>query len=247
MTFGCHVSRKRACLIGLGIGDAVGLARHSTGATSLAHLNALLAGPLAPPLHEQSKHSTSLRLDGACGPIQIGAWSHTTAQCLATAASLVDSKASDTRESMTRNMMMRLLQMWRTGRGACSPGHSSGIDEASIQALTIFERTGTKSNTSIHGCSTIAGGGSGALARVAAVVVFECQSATQAVAAAAENTRATHDVLAVSLVSHLCLTCVCLRSDLCVLMLYKTQYCSSSHSSSLVLSLPSRALSFAPF
>ena len=59
----------------------------------------------------------------------------------------------------------------------------------------MFERS-CKHIGAVYGCSTLSGASSGALPRVPAVVLFKCAHATSAIAAAADNVRATHDVLA---------------------------------------------------
>jgi ADP-ribosylglycohydrolase len=187
-------ARYRGCLLGLAIGDAVAVARGSLrDVRSLSDLNTVLGGAHG-ALNEQAKEGKGIQLEILSGlfDVAVGGWSHATASCVATAQSTLSCKALN-----TRDMMMRLLRMYRTGRGSCVPGHSAGIDEASVQALHMFERS-CKLSGEVYGCSSLLGAGSGALARVPAVVLFSCPHAEQAVAAAAENVRATHDVLATS-------------------------------------------------
>ena len=187
-------ARYRGCLLGLAIGDAVAVARGSLrDVRSLSDLNTVLGGAHG-ALNEQAKEGKGIQLEVLSGlfDVAVGGWSHATASCVATAQSTLSCKALN-----TRDMMMRLLRMYRTGRGSCVPGHSAGIDEASVQALHMFERS-CKLSGEVYGCSSLLGAGSGALARVPAVVLFSCPHAEQAVAAAAENVRATHDVLATS-------------------------------------------------
>ena len=187
-------ARYRGCLLGLAIGDAVAVARGSLrDVRSLSDLNTVLGGAHG-ALNEQAKEGKGIQLEILSGlfDVAVGGWSHATASCVATAQSTLSCKALN-----TRDMMMRLLRMYRTGRGSCVPGHSAGIDEASVQALHMFERS-CKLSGEVYGCSSLLGAGSGALARVPAVVLFSCLHAEQAVAAAAENVRATHDVLATS-------------------------------------------------
>ena len=187
--------RYRGCLMGLAIGDAIGVANGQNGgsgrAGSLNDLNAML-GDSHDPLHVQFQKGKRVQLVGggtACGMygIAVGGWSHLTASCLAAVQSILQTKGID-----TRDMMMRLLRLCRTGKGSCVPGHSAGIDKASSDALEMFERQGTHS-PALHGCSSRDAANSAALARVPPVVLYMCRSSAieAVVGAAAENTRAT--------------------------------------------------------
>jgi hypothetical protein len=187
--------RYRGCLMGLAIGDAIGVANGLRGgsgrARSLNDLNAILGGS-HDPLHIQFQKGKRVQLAGdgtACGMygIAVGCWSHLTASCLATVESILHTKGVD-----TRDMMTRLLRLCRTGKGSCVPGHSAGIDKASSDALEMFERQGTHSHA-LHGCSSPDAANSAALARVPPIVLYMCRSSAieAVVGAAAENTRAT--------------------------------------------------------
>ena len=146
------------------------------------------------------RHVTGMRsrqvmqVSEECGlyGIAVGGWSHATASCVATAESVLECEALD-----TRDMMMRLLRMYRTGRGTCLPGRSGGLDAASEMAFNMVERS-TKNTALLHGCSSPPAANSAALARVAPVVLFKWRtSASEAVSAAADtNARATHDLVA---------------------------------------------------
>jgi ADP-ribosylglycohydrolase len=184
--------RARGCLLGLAVGDAVAVARGSSRPATLAELNAHLGGEHG-PLDAQVKHGKGVQLAELCGlyDIAIGGWSHATASCLATAQSVEHCKALD-----TCDLMMRLLKMFRTGRGTCLPGFSGGVDKASVEAFEIFERTSNHQSGAVYGCSSLHGVSSGALARVPPVVLFKCTDPTEAIQAVAQNTRATHDVVA---------------------------------------------------
>lgn len=186
--------RYHGCLIGLAIGDAIGIANGQDGgsgrASSLHQLNTILGGS-HDPLHDQFKKGKRVQVAGsaACGlyGIAVGGWSHLTASCLATVESVLHKKGLD-----TRDMMMRLLRLYRTGQGSCVPGHSAGIDTASELALDMFERQ-CKHSPALHGCSSPDAANSAALARVPSVVLLMCRSSAidGVAAAAADNTRAT--------------------------------------------------------
>jgi ADP-ribosyl-[dinitrogen reductase] hydrolase len=184
--------RFKGCMLGLAIGDAVAVARGSFRPSSLAELNALLGGRHG-SLDVQFKSGKGLQTEVLCGlhEIAIGGWSHATASSIATAQSLGHCKALD-----MCDLMMRLLQMYRTGRGSCLPGHIGGVDKASVESFEAFERTSHFQAGAVYGCSSLHGVSSGALARVAPVVLFRCADAQEAIQAAAHNTRATHDLVA---------------------------------------------------
>ena len=185
-------AKFRGCLLGLAVGDAVAVARGSSRPATLAELNVQLGGKHG-PLDAQVKSGKGVQLAELCGlyDIAIGGWGHATASCLATAQSVEHCKALD-----TCDQMMRLLKMYRTGRGTCLPGCSGGVDKASVEAFEIFESTSNHQSGAVYGCCSLHGVSSGALARVPPVVLFKCSDPAEAIQAAAHTTRATHDVVA---------------------------------------------------
>ena len=182
----------KGCMLGLAIGDAVAVARGSLQSSTLAELNMQLGGRYG-SLDVQVKSGKGVQLEILCGlhDIGIGGWSHATASCIATAQSLEHCKTLD-----MCDLMMRLLQMYRTGRGACQPGYCGGTDKASAEAFEIFERTSHFHAEAVYGSSSLHSVSGGALARVAPVVLYQCADADGAIQAAAHSTRATHDLVA---------------------------------------------------
>jgi hypothetical protein len=110
--------RYRGCLLGLAICDAIAVARASTRPTSLAELNVMLGGSHG-AIDKQVQAKQVVEFEGLCGlyGIAIGGWSHATASCVATAQSIAQFETID-----NHDIMMRLLRMYRTGRGTCAPG-----------------------------------------------------------------------------------------------------------------------------
>jgi hypothetical protein len=213
------------CLLGLALGDAVGVASHAHQAASLGELNRALGAERPPPDERLAAPGGGgllhLQLPGGQFGLPLGCWSDRTAAALETAQSLLAAGRHD-----PADVLLRLLRLHRTGVGGCRPGACPGLDAPTVDSLEAFERVGaqvaphtpppptppssrppqrgpnrTNNSTAraqggrrIHARTAPAIDSSAALARVPPLVLrLALHDPAEALAAAAESTRTTHN------------------------------------------------------
>ncbi|KAJ1490454.1 ADP-ribosylation/Crystallin J1 [Baffinella frigidus] len=188
---GGTVESYTGCLLGLALGDAVGVASYGHQVESLGELNRAL-GAQRPPVDEHlitASGPLALQLPGGQFGLPLGCWSDRTAAAMCTAQSMVAVGRHD-----PVDVLLRLLRLYRTGVGGCRPGMCPGLDAPTIESLEAFERYASQGGKRIYGRTAPAIDSSAALARVPPIVLLMAPSAPAAcLAAAAENTRTTHN------------------------------------------------------
>lgn len=155
-------SRRRGCLLGLAVGDAVGTTVEFLPRGSFPPVTDLTGGG---PFH-----------------LPAGAWTDDTSMALCLASSLVETGRFDPADQMERYCR------WREAGYLSSTGRCFDIGSTVAAALDRFRRTGepfsgsTDPNTAGNGC----------LMRLAPVPVFAHPDAAEAVRLAGESARTTH-------------------------------------------------------
>lgn len=155
-------ARYRGCLLGLAIGDALGVSVEFCRPGAFAPLTDLVGG-------------------GPFG-LQPGEWTDDTAMALCLAESLIACRGFDPVDQLTR-----YVRWYRHGH-LSSTGRCFDIGETVRTALERFERTGEAYGGSTHPKAA----GNGSLMRVAPVPLFYARRPREAVERAAASSRTTH-------------------------------------------------------
>jgi ADP-ribosyl-[dinitrogen reductase] hydrolase len=157
-----RAERFRGALMGLAVGDALGVP-----------VEGLPAGS-HPPVDD-------MRASPAQG-LPAGAWSDDTAMALCLAESLVTRQSFDPRDQMQRYLK------WLNQGHRTSTGYAFGIGGTIFRALTRFEETGEP----FAGSADPETAGNGCLMRLAPVPMFFAPDAASAMEMASESARTTH-------------------------------------------------------
>jgi ADP-ribosylglycohydrolase len=157
-----RIERARGSLVGLAIGDALGVTNQF-----------LKPGSFAP---------VSNMIGGGSFAIQAGKWTDDTAAALCLSASLLENNGFDAKDQLDR-----YVKWWRSGYMSCNK-KCYDIGGTTLAALARFTKTGDeycgsdKPNTS----------GNASLVRLAPVVLFFHRAPEKALARAADSSRTTH-------------------------------------------------------
>lgn len=157
-----RIERARGSLVGLAIGDALGVTNQF-----------LKPGSFAP---------ISDMIGGGSFSIQAGKWTDDTAAALCLAASLIEKSGFDAKDQLDR-----YVKWWRSGYMSCNK-KCYDIGGTTLAALARFTKTGDeycgsdKPNTS----------GNASLVRLAPVVLFFHHTPEKALTRAVDSSRTTH-------------------------------------------------------
>jgi ADP-ribosyl-[dinitrogen reductase] hydrolase len=157
-----RADRYRGALLGLAVGDALGVPVEG----------------LPPGAHPPVADMKGAPAQG----LPAGAWSDDTAMALCLAESLVTRQSFDPRDQMER-----YLKWLRKGHRS-STGYAFGIGGTIYRALTRFEETGEP----FCGSTDPGTAGNGCLMRLAPVVLFFGRDPAAAMEVASESARTTH-------------------------------------------------------
>ena len=154
--------RALGAFLGLAVGDAVGTTLEFCSRDAQPRLQDMVGG----------------------GPFDLppGAWTDDTAMALALADSLAASETLD-----YRDLMDRFVRWWQEGDYSCT-GHCFDIGNTTRQALDRYRRTGDP----LAGSTDLQSAGNGSLMRLAPVALRFCYDRPHLIAAAADQSRATH-------------------------------------------------------
>ena len=155
--------RASGCLLGLAIGDALGATLEFEARDTRPVIRDLVGG----------------------GPFDLapGQWTDDPAMALCLADSLIAHKGLD-----TDDLMRRFVNWWRYGENSCT-GQCFDIGIATLNALSLFERTGTLASESGDDDRQA---GNGTLMRLAPVAIFAAPDIAKAVDLAVAQSRTTH-------------------------------------------------------
>jgi ADP-ribosyl-[dinitrogen reductase] hydrolase len=156
------LDRYLGCLLGLAVGDALGVPLEFKPPGSFKPITDMIGGG---PFH-----------------LQPGQWTDDTSMALCLAASLVEKSGFD-----PKDQMQRYLRWYKEGYMS-STGACFGIGKATRAALANFQKTGNPYSGSTEEHSA----GNGSLMRLAPLPLFFAQNPEQAISLSGEGSRTTH-------------------------------------------------------
>lgn len=154
--------RFRGALLGLAIGDAVGASVEFRARGSFEPLTDMIGGGRF--------------------ALEAGRWTDDTSMALCLAESLLAKNGMDLKDQLARYLRWYRQGVWS------SKGYCFDIGNATRAALERFEQDGNP----LAGSTDPHHAGNGSIMRLAPVVLFHAQNRTQAIEAARESSRTTH-------------------------------------------------------